>query len=175
MLATTRAQAVFQPLRAALAEMRNVVQPQPRFEPAVTQITWQVAAADYGEYAILLPLLEQLRTVAPRIRLAIREAPHSRMFRQLESGTIDVGFLALDAPPERLHSRVLFKEHYVLVARKSHPALKRKLTLDTLASLEYVVVSPEGGGFPRGHGYGVGESWPYAARCVVRAALSVRS
>jgi DNA-binding transcriptional LysR family regulator len=46
-----------------------------------------------------------------------------------------------------LHHRVLFKEDYVLVARKRHPALKRKLTLDTLCQLEYVVVSPEGGGF----------------------------
>jgi DNA-binding transcriptional LysR family regulator len=69
------------------------------------------------------------------------------MIQQLESGTIDLGLLALDAAPERLHSRILFKEHYVLVARKRHPALKRKLTIDTLSQLEYVIVSPEGGGF----------------------------
>jgi DNA-binding transcriptional LysR family regulator len=49
--------------------------------------------------------------------------------------------------PERLHHRVLFKEHYVLVARKRHPALKRKLTIDTFSQLDYVIVSPEGGGF----------------------------
>jgi DNA-binding transcriptional LysR family regulator len=147
MLPTTRGQALLQPLRTALSDMRRVLEPQPRFDPATADITWQVAAADYAEYAILMPLLADMGEAAPGVRIAVREAAHSRMIRQLESGTIDLGLLALEAAPERLHSRVLFKEHYVLVARKRHPALKRKLTVDTFSRLEYVVVSPEGGGF----------------------------
>jgi DNA-binding transcriptional LysR family regulator len=144
---TTRGQALLQPLRAALGDMRSVVESRPQFDPSTAAITWQIAAADYAEYAIVLPLLAQIRKTAPGVRIAVREASHSRMIRQLESGTIDLGLLALDAAPERLHSRILFKEHYVLVARKRHPALKRKLTIDTLSQLEYVIVSPEGGGF----------------------------
>jgi DNA-binding transcriptional LysR family regulator len=147
MLPTTRGQALLPPLRAALAEMRRVLQPQPRFDAATAEITWQIAAADYAEYAVLLPLLAHLRSTAPGARVAVREAAHSRMFRQLESGTIDLGILAMEAVPERLHHRILFKEHYVLVARKRHPALKRKLTIDAFSKLDYVIVSPEGGGF----------------------------
>ena len=67
--------------------------------------------------------------------------------KQLENGTIDVGLLALESAPDRLHSRILFKEHYVLVARNRHPALRRRLTVARFSALEYVVVSPEGGGF----------------------------
>jgi DNA-binding transcriptional LysR family regulator len=144
---TTRGQALLQPLRAALGDMRSVMESRPQFDPSTAAITWQIAAADYAEYAIVLPLLAQIRKTAPGVRIAVREASHSRMIQQLESGTIDLGLLALDAAPERLHSRILFKEHYVLVARKRHPALKRKLTIDTLSQLEYVIVSPEGGGF----------------------------
>lgn len=147
MFPTTRGRALLQPLRTALSHMRGVVEPRPRFDPMTAQITWQVAAADYAEYAILMPLLPQLRKAAPGVRIAVREADHSRMKKQLDSGAIDLGFRAMEAPPERLHCRVLFKEHYVLVARKRHPALKCKLTVDTLCELEYVVVSPEGGGF----------------------------
>jgi DNA-binding transcriptional LysR family regulator len=147
MLPTTRGQALLQPLRTALSDMRLVLEPRPRFDPATAEITWQVAAADYAEYAILMPLLAHMRKAAPGVRIAVRQAADSRMTKQLDSGAIDLGFLALDAAPERLHSRVLFKEHYVLVARKRHPALKRKLTVDTLCQLEYVIVSPEGGGF----------------------------
>ncbi|HEY7641778.1 MAG TPA: LysR family transcriptional regulator [Steroidobacteraceae bacterium] len=147
MVPTTRARALLQPLRAALAQMKDVLQPQRSFDPATATMTWQVAAADYAEYAILLPLLAQLRKTAPGIRIAVREASHSRMIRQLESGTLDLGLLALDAPLERLHSRILFEEQYVLVARKRHPALQRKLSLASLSQLEYVVVSPDGGGF----------------------------
>ena len=147
MLPTTRGQALLEPVRTALADMRRILQRRPRFDPGTAQMTWQIAAFDYAEYAILLPLLARLRRTAPGVRIAIRETTHSQMIKQLESGAIDLGFMALDAPPERLHHQVLFKEDYVLVARKRHPALKRKLTLDTLGELEYVIVSPEGGGF----------------------------
>jgi DNA-binding transcriptional LysR family regulator len=147
MLLTTRGQALLQPLRTALSDMRLVLEPRPRFDPVTAEITWQVAAADYAEYAILMPLLAHMRKAAPGVRIAVRQVADSRMTKLLDGGAIDLGFLALDAAPERLHSRVLFKEHYVLVARKRHPALKRKLTVDTLCQLEYVIVSPEGGGF----------------------------
>ncbi len=147
MLPTTRGQALLPPLRTALSDLRGVVEPRPRFDPATAQITWQIAAADYAEYAILMPLLARMRKAAPGVRIAVREAAHSRMTKLLDSGAIDLGCLAMDAVPERLHCRVLFKEHYVLVARKRHPALERTLTVDTLCQLEYVIVSPEGGGF----------------------------
>jgi DNA-binding transcriptional LysR family regulator len=147
MIPTTRGQALLQPLRTALSDMRRVLEPQPRFDPMTAEITWQVAAADYAEYTILMPLLAHMRKAAPGVRIAVREAAHSRMTKQLESGAIDLGFLAMEAAPERLHCRVLFKEHYVLVARKRHPALKHKLTIETFSQLEYVIVSPEGGGF----------------------------
>jgi DNA-binding transcriptional LysR family regulator len=86
MLPTTRAQALLQPLRAALAEMRHVLEPRRSFDPATTTLTWQVAAADYAAYAILMPLLGHLRSAAPGVRIAVREAAHSRMIKQLESG-----------------------------------------------------------------------------------------
>ena len=147
MLPTTRAAELLQPLRDALAEMRNVLDPRAAFEPARSQMTWQVAAADYAEYAVLMPLLGQLQKAAPGIRVAVRQASHALMTKQLENGRIDAAFLALDGLPEHLHHRVLFKEHYVLVMRRRHPALRRKLTLDALCLLDYVVVSPDGGGF----------------------------
>jgi DNA-binding transcriptional LysR family regulator len=147
MVPSTRAQALLQPLRAALSDMRIVLQPRPVFDPATAELNWQIAGADYAEYSILLPALDQLRKAAPGVRIAVREAAHSRMFKLLEGGAVDLGLLAMEAVPERLHHRVLFKEHYVLVARKRHPALKGKLTLETMCRLEYVIVSPDGGGF----------------------------
>jgi DNA-binding transcriptional LysR family regulator len=147
MFPTTRGQELLEPLRTVLGGMRRVLQRPPRFDPASAQITWQIAAFDYAEVAIVMPLMARLRARAPGVRIAIREATHAQMAKQLDSGAIELAFLALDSPPERLHHHVLFKEHYVFVARKHHPALRRKLTLDTLSQLEYVVISPDGGGF----------------------------
>lgn len=147
MLPTARAQALLPQIRSALDQVRSVVARSAPFDPKTAQLTWQIAAADYAEYAIVLPLLAKLRRSAPGIRISLRHAAHAKMYRQLENGAIDLALLALDAPPDHLHHRVLYKEDYVLVARKKHPALKRKLTLDAFARLEYAIVSPEGGGF----------------------------
>src|SRR5688500_14991619 len=135
MAPTTRGQALLQPLRAALAEMQRVLAPRPRFDPETASMVWHVAAADYGEYAVLLPALAGLRETAPGIRVAVRGSSHARMIKQLESGTIDLGLLALDGALDRLHSRVLFEEHYVLVARKRHPAFRRRLTIARFSKL----------------------------------------
>ena len=96
MAPTTRALALLEPLRAALSGMRGVLKTQPPFDPAQADVTWHVAAADYAEMAIVLPLLSRLRTLAPNVRVAIREAAHSRMLKQIESGSIDLGLMALD-------------------------------------------------------------------------------
>jgi len=147
MTPTTRGQALLPALRAALADMRQLLNRAGSFEPATAQVTWQIAASDHSEYAIVLPLLAQLRRSAPEMRLAVREASHARMFKQLESGAVDLALMALETAPGHLRHSVLYKEHYVLIARKGHPALKRRLTLDKLCQLEHVLMSPEGGGF----------------------------
>lgn len=147
MLPTTRAQALLPAIRSALAEVRRVVSHSGAFDPKMAQITWQIAGADYAAHAMVLPLLTRLRRLAPGIRVSIRQASHAKMIKQLDSGAIDLAFLAMDTLPTHLHHRILYKENYVLIASKGHPALKRKLTLETFCELEHIVVSPDGGGF----------------------------
>jgi DNA-binding transcriptional LysR family regulator len=147
MLPTTRAQALLPEIREALAGVRRVVGQSSAFDAKTAQLTWQIAATDYAEYAVLLPLLTKLRRAAPHIRIAVRQASHAKMFKQLDSGAIDLAFLAMDSVPSHLHHRILYNEHYVLIARKGHPGLKRKLTLETFCELDHIIVSPDGGGF----------------------------
>lgn len=147
MIPTARGQALLPAVRTALGEVRKVLNKTRAFEPKDAHVLWQIAAADYAEQAILLPLLPKLRRLAPSARVAVHQATHTRMLRQLESGALDVALLTMDAAPEHVHRRVLYREHYVLIARKGHPALKRKLTLDRFCELDYMLVSPDGGGF----------------------------
>ena len=147
MLPTARAQALLPSIRSALAEVARVLGQPREFNASSAQMTWQIAAADYGEYAVVLPLISKLRRSAPGVRISIRHAGHANMFRQLESGTIDLALLAMESVPDHLHRQVLYREDYVLIARKKHPALKRKLSLDAFCRLDFVLVSPEGGGF----------------------------
>src|ERR1700744_2817942 len=53
---TTRGEALLPALRSSLADMRRLLNQAGSFDPGAAQVTWQIAAADYAEYAILLPL-----------------------------------------------------------------------------------------------------------------------
>ena len=147
MLPTARALALFAPLQAVLAQLELVLQPESAFEPATAQVRWNLAAADATEYAILLPMLPSLRREAPLSRMAVFEAVPERMAHALETGQIDLGFLAQEEAPPNLRHRTLFTEHYVLAGRRDHPLLQSAPDLDQFCALEFIVVSPNGGGF----------------------------
>jgi DNA-binding transcriptional LysR family regulator len=144
---TARAEELREPLRQALDALERAVSPASPFDPAKASHTWRVAAADYGESAILLPVLAGLRSVAPRTRLAVLEAVPSRMAKQAEQGEIDLAFHTSEGAPPGLRRRALFTERYVLVGRAGHPRLKRRPTLSQFCEFEHVIVSPDGGGF----------------------------
>lgn len=144
---TARAEALREPLRQALDALEHAVAPPSPFDPAEANHTWRVAAADYAESTILLPVLAGLRLVAPGTRLAVLELMPSRIARQAERAEIDLAFHTSEGAPEALHRRVLFKEQYVLVGRAGHPRLKRRPTLAQFCALDHVIVSTDGGGF----------------------------
>lgn len=144
---TARADELREPLRQALDALERAVSPLSAFEPARAAVTWRVAATDYTETSVLLPLLNSLRIAAPASRLAVFELNPVQIQRQAEQGDIDLFFHLREGAPPSLHQRLLFSERYVLAGRLHHPALTRRPTLAQFCQLEHVIVSPEGGGF----------------------------
>ncbi|HBX14628.1 MAG TPA: LysR family transcriptional regulator [Leclercia adecarboxylata] len=147
MIPTARADALREPLRQALETLQCAVAPEEAFDPAKAHLTWRVAATDYTETAIVLPVLNGLRTAAPDTRLAVYELNPGESVRQAEQGERDIIFHTRDSAPPELHQRSLFTERYVLAGRQDHPKLKRRPTLAQFCKLEHVMVSPDGGGF----------------------------
>lgn len=144
---TVRADELREPLRQALEALERAVSPVNAFDPARASVTWRIAATDYTESAVLLPLLSTLRRDAPASRLAVFELNPGQIKRQAEQGDIDLFFHLREGAPASLHQRLLFTERYVLAGRLGHPALKRRPSLKQFCQLEHVIVSPEGGGF----------------------------
>ena len=144
---TVRADELREPLRQALEALERAVSPVNAFDPARASVTWRIAATDYTESAVLLPLLGTLRRDAPASRLAVFELNPGQIKRQAEQGDIDLFFHLREGAPASLHHRLLFTERYVLAGRLGHPALKRRPSLKQFCKLEHVIVSPEGGGF----------------------------
>ncbi|MEN0586144.1 MULTISPECIES: LysR family transcriptional regulator [unclassified Kosakonia] len=144
---TVRADELREPLRQALEALERAVSPVNAFDPARASVTWRIAATDYTESAVLLPLLGTLRRDAPASRLAVFELNPGQIKRQAEQSDIDLFFHLREGAPASLHQRLLFTERYVLAGRLGHPALKRRPSLKQFCKLEHVIVSPEGGGF----------------------------
>lgn len=144
---TARADGLREPLRRALGELETAISPSRSFDPARADVTWHVAASDYGERVVVAPALAQLRAEAPDARLAVLQLRPPQIVRQTENGDVDLCLHTLADAPPGLRSRALFHERYVLVGRAGHPKLTRRPSLARFCALEHVVVSPDGGGF----------------------------
>lgn len=147
MIPTERALVLKEPLRQAIDGMRAILAQHEAFDPAASDLTMTIAASDYIQYVVLMPLMLALKREAPRIRLAWRSLDARIIADQTERGDIDLVIMTPDTAPDHLRSRKLFDERYVCIARRGHPQLRPPLDLDTFTTLEHVIVSPRGGGF----------------------------
>jgi DNA-binding transcriptional LysR family regulator len=63
---------------------------------------------------------------------------------QLERGAIDVAVAHLRAMPPTIKTTQLFRDPFVVVARKGHPITRAPLTVEAYAAQDHVLVSPRG-------------------------------
>ncbi|WP_353979752.1 LysR family transcriptional regulator [Salinicola endophyticus] len=147
MIPTQRALELQAPLHAALESVRQVVASTSPFDPATARATVTLAASDYVQYAVLLPLALALSQEAPGLTIAWRTLDHTALAAQMARGEVDLALTMPEMAPETLRMRRLYHEHYVAIARAGHPEVSGPLDLDTFCALEHVIVSPQGGGF----------------------------
>jgi DNA-binding transcriptional LysR family regulator len=147
MTPTARAIELEAPVRQALDQVHDVLARGRGFDPATADLTVAIACSDYVQVAVIAPLALDLRVSAPKLRLAIRQLDGNLLGQQMEAGVVDLAMITPPTAPPSLRTRRLFRERYVTIARRRHPQVKGKLTLDDFVGLEHVVVSPRGGGF----------------------------
>ncbi|WP_322102280.1 LysR family transcriptional regulator [Paraburkholderia sp. J41] len=147
MTTTALADSLLAPLRDALDQVRGTVSRHGRFDPARTPLTVAIACTDYLQAALVQPLVLQLRQHAPGVRIALRTLDMPRLGTHMAHGEVDLALMTPGDAPPGLRSRHLFDERYVLIGRRDHPKLRRKLTAAQFAQLEHVIVSLRGGDF----------------------------
>ncbi len=144
---TARADELRAPLRQALSSLARIVASPAPFDPAQANHTWRIAAFDYSEFTIVLPALPRLQKAAPGVRLAIEQSTPPQIARKAQEGALDLAFLIESEASPEMRRRPMFRERYVLAGRAGHPRLRRRPTLAQFCRLDFVVVSPDGGGF----------------------------
>lgn len=147
MIPTERALDLQEPLHAALEGVRQVIAQGSPFDPTKVQATIAIAASDYVQYSVLIPLAQALRTEAPGVNIAWRTIDTTLLDGQMARGEVSFALTTPETAPPSLRMRKLYTEHYVAIARADHPDIQGTLDLDTFCALDHVIVSPEGGGF----------------------------
>lgn len=145
MLLTPRAEALGPALTRALGELEALVLDRPSFDPKTARLRFTLCTVDFVE-ALLLPALgAHLDRHAPGIELSVVR-PDADFERLLEDGSVD---LVLGVKRERMAAvvwRKLFREEFVCLLRKGHPALRGRFTLERFLELGHVMIGTGVGG-----------------------------
>lgn len=115
---TARAQALVQPLQAALSSL-NALLAAPQFDPAVVRGRFGLALSDYAARILLPPLVRHLRQHAPGLDLAISQASREALQAQLLDGELDLALGIFAPAPGEILVQTLFEESFVCLADKA--------------------------------------------------------
>ena len=143
--ATPFARELGEPVRQALALLEAALAHGPGFDPAISTRAFRFYMSDLGQVEFLPPLIERVQRVAPSVRLEAVAIDVEDIEGALGAGALDiaVGFLpGLGLPVRR---KPLFRDPYVCLMRKGHPAIGKALTKRKFLEASHVLVSYRGG------------------------------
>ncbi len=139
LLRTPRGEQLIEPLRSALAALREAVQPSPRFSPASEAYVASVGMPD--PFASALPaLVARLADIAPKVTLRIEQVP-SDVTSALERGSPNLVLAPSTFARPGIMSRPLGALRFAAVMRKGHPLARGVLGRARWLSFAHVVVS----------------------------------
>lgn len=145
MLPTPRAAELAAPLHHSLASLQHILGGEGGFAPERSERRFVIATSDALSVSLLPAVVADVRERAPGVELAVAPLDPTRIDAQLAAGDVD---LVLGMGRNRTGTRVegLFRAGVVVLARKDHPGIGRKLDLDTFCRLPHAMISVTGAG-----------------------------
>jgi DNA-binding transcriptional LysR family regulator len=145
MTPTPRAHSLVAEARGILARIEEGVLADVPFNVSADGVTFSIALSDVGEMVFLPPILERVKTLAPRACVRSVSVPPAQLESALEGGEIDlaVGYFP-DLRKSNFVQQRLFTHHFVCLLRADHPVTGERLTMQQFLALEHAVVHAEG-------------------------------
>lgn len=144
LIPTAKAVALAEAVKGVIYEAQTLLRPA-SFDPAEAEGRFTIATTDYMQATVVVPLLEKLRTRAPGLAIIVRSLELSDIRALLERGDLDLAITIPEFAASDLQSRKLYRERYVGAARKGHPILNGRLTVQAFCSYPHAFVAPRGG------------------------------
>jgi len=143
MVPTPRAQQLALPLRHALAQMEQALEPE-TFVAAQANRRFSIAINNYAAIVVAAPLVAAVSAAAPVAQLDLRPSGTLDVFDRLDSGELELGIGTFGAVGERFGSAALLEDRFVAVMRRGHPAGRGKLSAEVFGALAHIEISSSG-------------------------------
>jgi len=141
MVQTSLARALMEPLRRALRGLEIALNEVARFEPTTASKQFTVGLRDTFEPLVLPALMQRVTRAAPRVRITTVRFERRDLEAELASGRLDLALDILLPHGDAIRRRRLGVDRMVVVARRRHPRLGKRLDLKTYLALGHVVAS----------------------------------
>lgn len=142
LLPTPRGEELLVELRDILSRIENVLSPA-QFDPATARRDFVIASSDLGQVLVLPSLIARIAQEAPDCRVKV--VPPLGPLESVDS--VDLVVIGAPVPAGPVRWQRLFDDHFVLMARKGHPALSGPMSLDRFVRMPQAIVSPRSQGF----------------------------
>jgi DNA-binding transcriptional LysR family regulator len=145
---TARAREIAPLIAAAIEQIEAALNLGTGFDPATSHATFTAGMGEYAEVALVGRLAAAFSREAPHATLRLLSMHGADAAEQLERGAVDVAVAHLRARPPTIETELLFRDPFVVVARKGHPIAPPNaagpLTVEAYAAQNHVLVSPRG-------------------------------
>jgi len=135
-----------EPVAYALNTLRSALNQNVIYDPATSARTFTLAITDIGEIYFLPHLVEVVTRLAPRVRISTVRNTAASLKEDMEEGKVDLAIGLIPQLQAGVFQRRLFKQRYVCMFRRDHPAADQPMTLELFQSLEHVRVVSAGTG-----------------------------
>src|SRR5580692_941383 len=145
---TARAREIAPLVSSAIERIEAALNLGAGFDPATSLASFTAGMGEYAEVALVGRLAQECSRQAPKATLRLLSLHGGDAAEQLERGAIDVAVAHLRAMPPAIETTLLFRDPFVVAARKGHPISPEisgaPLTVEAYAAQDHVLVSPRG-------------------------------
>jgi DNA-binding transcriptional LysR family regulator len=148
---TPRATALAPQLAEAVAAMARVVEDQSTFDSARTTRTFTLACSDAEQISEVPRIATAFARKLPNARLRVMSVDQLEAKGGLASGEVDVAIGPAHGPVPDVHVSELYEEEGVLIVRKGHPHVRRRMSKEQFNTLRHIDILLALGGPGIGH------------------------
>ncbi|SAK99008.1 LysR substrate binding domain protein [Caballeronia temeraria] len=138
---TARCERLAEPIRTALATIQDSLLDSIEFQPDECAREFRLLLSDVGEILFIPRLLSRLNEIAPKVKLAIFQAPRASYEQMLVGREVDLVVGHLNMTRQTIRHTDVFRDQCVVVTRKRDNAAGDKtLTLEDFQSGSHVAI-----------------------------------